>query len=247
MLGKILDKMAMSELNAAGSALSSLKAGPVEQARVAAGHMLGRAAGGALVGAGVNGYEYSQTGTGFGGSFSMGESLVSGAAAGAIVGGVVGALGARRAAQSVTANAAKAQRRFDAAVAKAEKRGLTGFTPVMMARRRSAPADIASEAINSDRAAIYDAKRAMARDLLAPPPVGGPRINLLVGRDLSNAPRGRIEPTVHAINPVAHNNSVPHAQNNMNTTTLSSPVANPVVKVKVKRGKGGRRGKGKKK
>ena len=78
MLGKILDKMAMSELNAAGSALSSLKAGPVEQARVAAGHMLGRAAGGALVGAGVNGYEYSQTGTGFGGSFSMAESIVTG-------------------------------------------------------------------------------------------------------------------------------------------------------------------------
>ena len=107
MIGELLNKMAMKELNAAGEALNSLKAGPVEQARVAAGHIMGRAAGGALIGAGVNGYEYSHTGTGFGGSFSMGESLVSGAAAGAIVGGVVGALGARRAAQSVTANAAK--------------------------------------------------------------------------------------------------------------------------------------------
>ncbi len=76
--------------------------------RAAAGHIMGRAAGGALIGAGVNGYEYSQTGTGFGGSFSMGESLVSGAAAGAVIGGVVGALGAKRVAQAAGAKASKA-------------------------------------------------------------------------------------------------------------------------------------------
>ena len=123
MIGKFLQKRAAAELIAATEARNTLKAGPVEQARVAAGHMLGRAAGGAIIGAGVNGYEYSQTGAGFGGAFSMGESLVSGAAAGAIAGGVVGGLGARAAAKKVTASASKAQARYNKATVNAIKRG----------------------------------------------------------------------------------------------------------------------------
>lgn len=76
----------------------------LEQSRVAAGHVMGRAAGGAVIGAGLNGYEYSQTGAGFGGSYSMAESVISGAIAGAIGGGVIGGLGAKAAAKKAVAN-----------------------------------------------------------------------------------------------------------------------------------------------
>ena len=76
----------------------------LEQSRVAAGHVMGRAAGGAVIGAGLNGYEYSQTGSGFGGSYSMAESVISGAIAGAIGGGVIGGLGAKAAAKKAVAN-----------------------------------------------------------------------------------------------------------------------------------------------
>jgi hypothetical protein len=90
--------------------LNTLSANPehissIEQARIGVGHVLGRAAGGAVIGAGVNGYEYSQTGMGFGGSFSMTESVLSGAVAGAIGGGLVGSLGAKSAAKRAVGNA----------------------------------------------------------------------------------------------------------------------------------------------
>lgn len=140
MIGKFLQKRAAAELIAATEARNTLKAGPVEQARVAAGHMLGRAAGGAIIGAGVNGYEYSQTGTGLGGAFSMGESLVTGAAAGAIAGAVIGGLGARAAAKKVTASASKAQARYNKATVNAIKRGVVQPFPDATSRQIIQPA-----------------------------------------------------------------------------------------------------------
>lgn len=121
----------------------------IGEIRAAAGHIIGRVAGGAIVGAGVNGYEYSQTGAGFGGSFSMGESLVSGAAAGAIVGGVVGALGAKRVAQAAGARAAKAAAKKTA--------GATSKARVKF----NSPAKRADSIINADRAAANDYRRSL--------------------------------------------------------------------------------------
>ena len=121
----------------------------IEELRAAAGHIAGRAMGGAIIGAGVNGYEYSQTGAGFGGSFSMGESLVSGAAAGAIVGGVVGALGAKRVAQAAGARAAKAAAKKTA--------GATSKARVKF----NSPAKRADSIINADRAAANDYRRSL--------------------------------------------------------------------------------------
>ena len=92
----VMDEAAVRGYVNASNAANNMKAGPVEQARTAVGHVLGRAAGGAVIGAGVNGYEYSQTGSGFGGSYSMAGSVISGAIAGAIGGGIVGGLGAKR-------------------------------------------------------------------------------------------------------------------------------------------------------
>lgn len=84
----------------------------IEQARIAAGHVMGRAAGGAVIGAGVNGYEYSQTGMGFGGSFSMTESVLSGAVAGAIGGGLIGSLGAKAAGKNAVGNVEKSNKQI---------------------------------------------------------------------------------------------------------------------------------------
>lgn len=111
--------------------------------------MLGRAAGGAVIGAGVNGYEYSQTGMGFGGSFSMAESVLSGAAIGAIGGGVVGGFGAKKAAMSVTANA----NRINKNLAKAEDRMLERGLGVAGRNTRMGLAEKvnASNRIDSDR------------------------------------------------------------------------------------------------
>ena len=116
----VMDEAAVRNYVNASDAASNMKAGPVEQAMTAVGHVLGRAAGGAAIGAGVNGYEYSQTGMGYGGSFSMTESVLSGAAVGAIGGGIVGGFGAKKAAMSVTANA----NRINKNLAKAEDRML---------------------------------------------------------------------------------------------------------------------------
>ena len=116
----VMDEAAVRNYVNASNAASNMKAGPVEQAMTAVGHVLGRAAGGAAIGAGVNGYEYSQTGMGYGGSFSMTESVISGAAVGAIGGGIVGGFGAKKAAMSVTANA----NRINKNLAKAEDRML---------------------------------------------------------------------------------------------------------------------------
>ena len=116
----VMDEAAVRNYVNASNAASNMKAGPVEQAMTAVGHVLGRAAGGAAIGAGVNGYEYSQTGMGYGGSFSMTESVLSGAAVGAIGGGIVGGFGAKKAAMSVTANA----NRINKNLAKAEDRML---------------------------------------------------------------------------------------------------------------------------
>jgi len=116
----VMDEAAVRNYVNASDAASNMKAGLVEQAMTAVGHVLGRAAGGAAIGAGVNGYEYSQTGMGYGGSFSMTESVLSGAAVGAIGGGIVGGFGAKKAAMSVTANA----NRINKNLAKAEDRML---------------------------------------------------------------------------------------------------------------------------
>lgn len=116
----VMDEAAVRNYVDASNAASNMKAGPVEQAMTAVGHVLGRAAGGAAIGAGVNGYEYSQTGMGYGGSFSMTESVLSGAAVGAIGGGIVGGFGAKKAAMSATANA----NRINKNLAKAEDRML---------------------------------------------------------------------------------------------------------------------------
>ena len=116
----VMDEAAVRNYVNASDAASNMKAGLVEQAMTAVGHVLGRAAGGAAIGAGVNGYEYSQTGMGYGGSFSMTESVISGAAVGAIGGGIVGGFGAKKAAMSVTANA----NRINKNLAKAEDRML---------------------------------------------------------------------------------------------------------------------------
>ena len=111
--------------------------------------MLGRAAGGAAIGAGINGYEYSQTGMGYGGSFSMAESVLSGAAVGAIGGGIVGGFGAKKAAMSVTANA----NRINKNLAKAEDRMLERGLGVAGRNTRAGLAEKvnASNRIDSDR------------------------------------------------------------------------------------------------
>jgi hypothetical protein len=108
--------------------LNTLSANPehissIEQARIGVGHVLGRAAGGAVIGAGVNGYEYSQTGMGFGGSFSMTESVLSGAVAGAIGGGLVGSLGAKSAAKRAVGNAEQNTKKIGAITDKLTNNG----------------------------------------------------------------------------------------------------------------------------
>ena len=121
MFRDFMKRSAAKELESAGEALNKTPSvGIIEQSAAAAGHVLGMAAGGAAIGAGVNGYEYSQTGMGYGGSFSMTESVLSGAAVGAIGGGIVGGFGAKKAAMSVTANA----NRINKNLAKAEDRML---------------------------------------------------------------------------------------------------------------------------
>lgn len=112
--------------------LNTLSAHPehissIEQARIGAGHVLGRAAGGAIIGAGVNGYEYSQTGMGFGGSFSMAESVLSGAVAGAIGGGLVGSLGAKSAAKRAVGNAEQNTKKIGAITDKLTNNGRTEY------------------------------------------------------------------------------------------------------------------------
>ena len=145
----VMDEAAVRNYVNASNAASNMKAGPVEQARTAAGHVLGRAAGGAAIGAGINGYEYSQTGMGYGGSFSMAESVLSGAAVGAIGGGIVGGFGAKKAAMSVTANA----NRINKNLAKAEDRMLERGLGVAGRNTRAGLAEKvnASNRIDSDR------------------------------------------------------------------------------------------------
>lgn len=145
----VMDEAAVRNYVNASNAASNMKAGPVEQAMTAVGHVLGRAAGGAAIGAGVNGYEYSQTGMGYGGSFSMTESVLSGAAVGAIGGGIVGGFGAKKAAMSVTANA----NRINKNLAKAEDRMLERGLGVAGRNTRVGLAEKvnASNRIDSDR------------------------------------------------------------------------------------------------
>ncbi len=144
-----MDEAAVRNYVNASNAASNMEAGLVEQAMTAAGHVLGRAAGGAAIGAGVNGYEYSQTGMGFGGSFSMAESVLSGAAVGAIGGGIVGGFGAKKAAMSVTANA----NRINKNLAKAEDRMLERGLGVAGRNTRAGLVEKvnASNRIDSDR------------------------------------------------------------------------------------------------
>lgn len=125
--------------------LNTLSANPehissIEQARIGAGHVLGRAAGGAVIGAGVNGYEYSQTGMGFGGSFSMTESVLSGAVAGAIGGGLIGSLGAKSAAKRAVGNAEQNTKKIGAITDKLTNNGRDEYrklkTEARAARKR---------------------------------------------------------------------------------------------------------------
>lgn len=124
-----VDRVVIDRANTARRALDSSDGSDtlIGKGRTGLGHILGRAAGGALIGAGVNGYEYSQTGMGFGGSFSMAESVLSGAAAGAIGGGLIGGLGAKHAIATAAANRAGLQKRYDKALAAVNKRGLNPF------------------------------------------------------------------------------------------------------------------------
>lgn len=122
-----MKRSAAKELESAGAALNKTPSvGMMEQSAAAAGHVLGRAAGGAVIGAGVNGYEYSQTGMGFGGSFSMAESVLSGAVVGAIGGGLVGSLGAKAAVKRANMPRERAETRYAKAISRAENRGLAG-------------------------------------------------------------------------------------------------------------------------
>lgn len=124
-----VDRRVMEKANSAARALESSQDSEtvVGKSRIAAGHILGRSAGGAVIGAGVNGYEYSQTGSGFGGSYSMTESVLSGAVAGAIGGGLIGSLGAKRAVATAKANRAGLEQRYNKAMSVVEKRGLLPF------------------------------------------------------------------------------------------------------------------------
>ncbi len=209
-----VDRTVINKANAARKALDNTKAGPLEQARVAAGHVLGRAAGGALIGAGVNGYEYSQTGTGFGGAFSMGESIVSGAAAGAIVGGVVGGLGARGAARRVTANATKAQNRYNKAMDTVRRRGLMPF---------GSGKDLEEGAVTK----LNDGADMSNRTVTYTHGINGPSSNRLgfMGGNNMDGPTGAlgVGGTTVPLLPGSGGNAmkipvnIPHAQPNMNT------------------------------
>lgn len=127
MFRDFMKRSAAKELESAGAALNKTPSvGMIEQSAAAAGHVLGRAAGGAVIGAGVNGYEYSQTGSGFGGSYSMAESVLSGAVAGAIGGGLVGSLGAKAAGKRANMPRERAETRYAKAISRAENRGLAG-------------------------------------------------------------------------------------------------------------------------
>lgn len=76
----------------------------IEQGRVAAGHVLGVAAGGAIIGGVGNAAIYSDQQRDLGGSYSMGEAFLSGATAGAFGGAVVGALGVKSAVKRAAGN-----------------------------------------------------------------------------------------------------------------------------------------------
>ena len=127
MFRDFMKRSAAKELESAGAALNKTPSvGMIEQSAAAAGHVLGIAAGGAAIGAGVNGYEYSQTGMGYDGSFSMAESVLSGAVAGAIGGGLVGSLGAKAAGKRANMPRERAETRYAKAISRAENRGLAG-------------------------------------------------------------------------------------------------------------------------
>ncbi len=155
MFRDFMKRSAAKELESAGAALNKTPSvGMMEQSAAAAGHVLGRAAGGAVIGAGVNGYEYSQTGMGFGGSFSMAESVLSGAVAGAIGGGLIGSLGAKAAGKRANIPRERAETRYAKAVSRAENRGLAG--PV-------APNNISQPSAGATKASKKTSTRTIAR------------------------------------------------------------------------------------
>lgn len=142
--------------------LNTLSANPehissIEQARIGVGHVLGRAAGGAVIGAGVNGYEYSQTGMGFGGSFSMAESVLSGVVVGAIGGGLVGSLGAKSAAKRAVGNAEQNTKKIGAITDKLTNNGRDEYRK-LKTEARAARKNFQRDATQENLDAYQDAK-----------------------------------------------------------------------------------------
>lgn len=84
----------------------------IEQGRIATGHMLGRVTGGAIIGGVGNAAIYSDQQRDLGGSYSMGEAFLGGAAAGAFGGAVVGALGAKTAVKNAAGNIEKSNKQI---------------------------------------------------------------------------------------------------------------------------------------
>ncbi len=124
-----LDKRAMDNLNKAGSAVAGAvdNASTLGQSKAVFGDMLNKTAGGAIIGGVGNAAIYSDQQRDLGGSYSMGEAFLSGAAAGAFGGAVVGTLGAKATARGARGNLEKVNKRLDKATEKAERRGLLPY------------------------------------------------------------------------------------------------------------------------
>ena len=124
-----LDKRAMDNLNKASSAVAGAedRASTLGQSKAVFGDMLNKTAGGAIIGGVGNAAIYSDQQRDLGGSYSMGEAFLSGAAAGAFGGAVIGALGAKATARGARGNLEKANKRLDKARERAERRGLLPY------------------------------------------------------------------------------------------------------------------------
>lgn len=106
---KVIDKANVRARNFESASAGASKLG---QSKAVFGDMLNKAAGGAIIGGVGNAAIYSDQQRDLGGSYSMGEAFLSGAAAGAFGGAVVGALGAKATARGARGNLKKAEARL---------------------------------------------------------------------------------------------------------------------------------------
>lgn len=195
----ILDRSALRGLNRAGQGLADAEKGAsvLGKAHAVGGKILGSTLGGGLLGGAGNAALYANNQQGIGGSFSMGDAFMTGAAGGALLGGVVGIGGARATARAAKGDVVRATARMEKATARANKRGVTadyaeqyrqqspGFVPT----GRGATRRTGSQSNAASAQAAKDAF--IANNTIAPPKVAHAQrnMNTLKGHSLTGHQR----------------------------------------------------------